>query len=574
MTTPVRWGLEFLVNTTISIYNYSLAPSISAFVDGRFVVTWSSFSRSITGADPSFLGIYAQIFNADGSKSGVEFVVNTTTLRNQYDSAITTLTDGRFVVSWTDDNVARTGPDKEYSAIRAQVFNADGSLSGAEWVVNTKTAGGQIQSAITALTDGRFVVSWTDYSVTKAGTPRYDVRAQIFNSDGSIAGAEFLVHAPSTRYQLDPAISALADGRFVVSWTDYRQTGADTSFNAIRAQVFNADGSLYGTEFVVNTTTLFPQWEPAITTLTDGKFVVSWTDQSNTGADTSEVAIRAQVFNADGSRSGAEFLVNSITKGQQYESSVTALADGRFVVSWTDDSLTAPDRFNTAIHAQVFNTDGSRSGAEFLVNTKTAYYQVDSVITALADGRFVITWSDGSIPPSSTLPVYAVRAQIFDPREAAVSLTGTTGDDDFVGTGFDDQISGGSGRDTLAGAAGNDTLSGDLDNDTLFGGSGNDRVFGGGGNDRLTGGAGVDRMAGNGGADVFVFATGSGTDTVTDFTDGADRIDLSAYGFATAVAAKAFFTNVGPDVVFTFGADQLVIENYTKVQIGFADLIL
>jgi len=56
--------------------------------------------------------------------------------------------------------------------------------------------------------------------------------------------------------------------------------------------------------------------------------------------------------------------------------------------------------------------------------------------------------------------------------------------------------------------------------DTLIGGDGNDRLFGGKGNDTLTAGTG---------ADTFVFAPGGGDDAVTDFTQGDDRIDLSAF---------------------------------------------
>ena len=39
--------------------------------------------------------------------------------------------------------------------------------------------------------------------------------------------------------QFDPAIAALPDGRVVVTWTDFSQTGGDTSSSAVRAQVFD-----------------------------------------------------------------------------------------------------------------------------------------------------------------------------------------------------------------------------------------------------------------------------------------------------------------------------------------------
>ncbi|MBL4543940.1 MAG: hypothetical protein JKP97_19525, partial [Rhodobacteraceae bacterium] len=65
-------------------------------------------------------------------------------------------------------------------------------------------------------------------------------------------------------------------------------------------------------------------------------------------------------------------------------------------------------------------------------------------------------------------------------------------------------------------------------NDTLRGGDGDDGVWGGIGNDLLTGGAGADR---------FVFAAGDDADTITDFEDGIDKLDLSDFGFASAAEA-------------------------------------
>ena len=74
--------------------------------------------------------------------------------------------------------------------------------------------------------------------------------------------------------------------------------------------------------------------------------------------------------------------------------------------------------------------------------------------------------------------------------------------------------------------------------ENVVAGSGNDHVIGNGaanriegrkGNDTLDGGGGDDRLTGGAGKDVFVFGPGNGSDTVTDFTDGKDRIDLRAF---------------------------------------------
>ncbi|MCA3955771.1 VWA domain-containing protein [Vibrio vulnificus] len=69
-------------------------------------------------------------------------------------------------------------------------------------------------------------------------------------------------------------------------------------------------------------------------------------------------------------------------------------------------------------------------------------------------------------------------------------------------------------------------------NDTLDGGLGNDILYGQGGNDILIGGLGDDILTGGDGADIFKFVDQTGLrdgerDTITDFTAGEDKIDLS-----------------------------------------------
>ena len=723
MTIPFQWSSPFLVNTTT--INAQQDPAITALADGRFIVVWEDNSQSPD--DTSGTAIRAQIFAADGSKSGAEFLVNTTAGNSQADPAITALENGGFVVAWADSS--QTGGDISFGAIRAQMFDANGTKSGAEFLVNTTTTGSQIRPAIEGLDDGRFVISWWDPSQTGDDTSGNAIRAQIFNADGSASGTEFLVNTTTTNSQAYSDISALTDGRFVVTWSDNSQSPDDPFNSAIRAQVFNADGTKSGLEFLVNTSTQNSQVDSRITTLADGRFVVSWSDGSMTGGDTSGGAIFAQVFYADGTKSGAEFMVNTITAGGQYESAIAALPDGRFVVAWADESGFYSGGPSLVVRAQVMNADGTKSGAEFLVSAPLNETTLPTV-TALADGRIALAWSDYSQTGGDTSNA-AVRGQIFDPRIAAVHLNGTTANDDFRGTGFgdvmrgsfgndmlfgaagddelfgqwsddtlsgnlgndqlygdsgDDQLYGNSGSDVLDGGSGNDVLNGGIGNDVLIGGTGNDTLIidslgdiiveeagggsdavqtalfsldlanfanvekatlvgtldlnllgsaganvlkgntganliqglgghdtlngfggddilqGGNGNDTLDGGTGIDNldggvgddtldggeandvlsggagndiMTGGLGADIFNFAGGHETARITDFQDNKDKINLSAYGFASAAAAKAFAVQDGADVVFTFAAGNvLTVDGITLAQLTAFDLIL
>lgn len=90
----------------------------------------------------------------------------------------------------------------------------------------------------------------------------------------------------------------------------------------------------------------------------------------------------------------------------------------------------------------------------------------------------------------------------------------------------------------VLGQAGNDILRGGRDDDVFDGGSNNDTLRGRRGDDNLTGGKGIDliiggrdddTMTGNGGADIFVFKGETNFDTITDFQDNIDALDLSAF---------------------------------------------
>jgi Ca2+-binding RTX toxin-like protein len=162
------------------------------------------------------------------------------------------------------------------------------------------------------------------------------------------------------------------------------------------------------------------------------------------------------------------------------------------------------------------------------------------------------------------------------------TLLGGDGNDTLYGGAQNDTLQGGNDADTLYGEGGddyldggaqNDALYGGYNSDTLLGGNGNDLLFGGGqadvldgGNDSdvLDGGTGDDTLTGGAQADTFVYKLGYARDTITDFQNNIDAIDLSDFGFADSAAAMAQATQSGDNLVFNFGdGNVLVVENMT-----------
>jgi len=87
-------------------------------------------------------------------------------------------------------------------------------------------------------------------------------------------------------------------------------------------------------------------------------------------------------------------------------------------------------------------------------------------------------------------------------------------------------INGTPGNDNLTGTNGSDNINGLRGNDILTGGDGNDNLSGGKGFDTLNGGLGNDNLVGGLGNDVFVLGAGLGVDTISDFTNSQDTIQL------------------------------------------------
>jgi len=92
--------------------------------------------------------------------------------------------------------------------------------------------------------------------------------------------------------------------------------------------------------------------------------------------------------------------------------------------------------------------------------------------------------------------------------------------------------------------------------DTITGGTGADVIDAGAGADTITGGAGNDTITLGSGADTLVFNSLTGSDTIGDYTDTDDTIQLSKGAFAGlgsigGLTAAEFYTNGGA----TAGAD-------------------
>ena len=132
------------------------------------------------------------------------------------------------------------------------------------------------------------------------------------------------------------------------------------------------------------------------------------------------------------------------------------------------------------------------------------------------------------------------------------NIDGDSGNNTLTGTNSADVINGFGGNDEIFGLGGNDTLNGGTGSDTIYGGSGNDTLNGEGGNDFLDGGSGTNTLTGGANMDTFAISyRGSQYTTITDFVDGADKIDVSGWNISTIDQLLPYMTEVAGDVYIT-----------------------
>ena len=144
-------------------------------------------------------------------------------------------------------------------------------------------------------------------------------------------------------------------------------------------------------------------------------------------------------------------------------------------------------------------------------------------------------------------------------------IWGGSGNDRLTGNNAENQLLASSGNDTLDGGAGNDGLFGSFGDDTLDGGDGNDSLDGSFDDDTLDGGEGNDTLTGGPGNDLFRFEPGDGSDTITDFGTGNNRLEFREGLFAdlAAVQAAATQTDDGNLEIKLSDTETLTLEGVT-----------
>ncbi|WP_413205424.1 tandem-95 repeat protein [Rhodospirillum sp. A1_3_36] len=454
-------------------------PEVIGTADGGYVIAWQS-----NGQDGSGYGIYARRYGADGTPLGAEFQINTTTLGNQVDVTLAARPDGGFVASWTSENIDGSGTavvSKVFSgSIQPPVIIANdvvvteaNPLDAQDLVTGSHVQGdGSVRGGLQQLTQyefvddtdgvgsGHFLLDGEEVAAGTVITLDADELSRLTFVGGTDLGADsFRVRA--------------TDG---LSWSDWATGSAQTL--PLTSSLVSSD------EVSVNTTKENNQDRARVAVLADGSHVVTWFSPSSAGT-----MVYGQRFGADSTPIGDEFTVNEMpfTDGNVHDGksdnrrdgTITALADGGFLVTWvSSDNYTRGRRYDaqgvplsgemtlaqgilTEVSAledggyilaiqggdssysgsfgQRFDANDRPVGERFQFNTAESGAQSYPDITVLADGSMVALWHDDTQGPVMRLydaDGHAITPEIVLPanREHIASTVSSLSGGGFIVT--------------------------------------------------------------------------------------------------------------------------------------------
>ncbi|MGO4387392.1 cadherin domain-containing protein [Microvirga sp. 2YAF29] len=421
---------------------------------GRFEVAWSNKSVST--------------FSASLFRVGSDFSWNTGSTAIPGAAEIVALTSGKSVVAYSNYIPGSLNIPPFYG-ITINFMDNVGRQASAPMNVISST-GPVSEISISALLSDRFVITWR----TSSG----ELRGQVFNSSGGKAASEFLIGTTGPWQQSDPETTVLSDGRFVVTWVDTSLTGGDTSGTAIRAQVFYADGRKYGAELLVNTSTTGSQVDPHVSAFQDGRFVISWTDKAGDANGAS--IIRSQIFDPREPRPGDNFV--RWTGSDKAEAYAGHEGDDYLQGQGGNDKLSGEGGNDKLVAGNGLDTLLGGSGDDVLVVEDSGYNDVldggegfDIVeIHHQGNSSLVVDLMTGNNNFYGTL----ISIEGFIGGDSSNDkISGSDVANDLRGRGGNDTLTGLLGNDTLDGGDGDDIIDGGAGRDRMDGGFGDDVYY-------------------------------------------------------------------------------------------------
>lgn len=524
---------------TLNDLTYTEGEQLHELPNGNVLATWfvDSFDDEADGE-----GIYYAILDPrQGYDNSV--VINSTPvvvseargISDYYTVEI--LDDGGFVIAWTATAADIIGPSQAF----LQYYTANGAPNGD--VIELGSASTDESFAILAkLPNGDVQVSYAEYETT-GDTNGYDVKTVTFTPSLQIG-------AITVKQFGDQSLKDALDGALF--------SGDISSIGTDKLILAGVDDPLYSAEIAISDMTLDSTLSYGLMGGTVTSISVSYNGDRLFTIDGLEIqapAFQAAVQQNSGGVGNAN-LVAALTEhytidydGSRATDSVDNRGDfsylnDRVIGSAFDDFLAGGDGDDEIIGGQGRDSINGGDGDDVLYGNRGIDFFDPGAGADQIDGGgdFDRVWY-GASRSGVTVDLNRGTGSGGDAEGDTYTgierVTGSSYDDVITGTAVSNAIKGGNGADTIYGLDGRDVIEGQFGDDILYGGNsndivlggdGNDQVYGNRGSDKLDGGFGDDILTGGNDSDYFVFSSdlgqGFGNDIITDFQNGADRLDV------------------------------------------------
>ena len=358
----IATDVEFQQN---DVTTFESPPVVTAFGDGRLIGLWV---RNGTSDDITSMTIQGRIFNADGTPSTDEFQVGSWAVDgtdgfDEDNLTATLLTNGNLVISFIRNNAEVSDDEPVFSIINPALAPTDPGfavISNVEYQQNDVTV---LESppAVTALADGRFMAVWARDGLADDSLSM-TMWGRIFNADGTPSTGDFQIGTRAVDgydgFDTDNfVITQLANGNVVVGFDSSLAGGG--SRQDPHFTIVNPNIAPGSPGFAVASDVRINDQAPAVTTLEGPPIIQALPD--GTGR-----FVAAWVDETDG---------DGHLKMRLYSANGTALSQEIFV-STTNNSKVSPNNgfdwdnvqliardANTVIVSWVGASDGNGTGA-------------------------------------------------------------------------------------------------------------------------------------------------------------------------------------------------------------------
>lgn len=401
---------------------------VTALSTGGFVVTWGKFTNQLTDGVAQ---ARARVFEETGHPASNTIVLHLSTETSRNTAQVVELPDGRILFAWTEPD----GTDA--SVTKAQIYTSAGRPAEDVFTIDIEGVNARI-SDVSITQDNGLFVTWLHE--TKPGfnsDSRFGHDGQVFDMKGAAVGERITIREDSAG--LDDRVVLLQNGGFVCVYQT-RDGGGD----GIGVRFFAADGTVLW-QGIVNQNLRPFQYGPEVDVLANGQVIIVWGGVSDS-QDLDGPAIRARLFDPDGTAAGDDFLVNEVALGNQWDPQVTALDNGQFIVTWASVNGFG-DGDGRGVTARIFNADGSRADGPppdddfVLTHERTPYLlRPDQLLENDRDAEgdaLSIAGVSGISALGATVTLRPDGSVLYDPNTSQILSdldTGESREDSFVYT--------------------------------------------------------------------------------------------------------------------------------------------